>query len=85
MRSRIRRRRSLRGARGVTYCVYEGRRIYQPRRDDRPVACYRTKKEATRHLARIKRAGKVGTITWRDVVGQERGEVWAGLARRRTR
>lgn len=77
-----RRRRGL-GARGVDYCVYEGRRFYMPRRGDHPVACYRTKKKAMKHLNRIKRAGKVGTVTWRDAIGQERAEALSGRRRRR--
>jgi hypothetical protein len=76
-------RSGLRGAHGVEYCVYEGRRFYTPKRGDHPVRCYRTQRDAKRHLARLKRSGKTGTMTWRDVIGQERAMELAGRRRGR--
>lgn len=63
--------RTGRGGAILYYCVYEDVRRYTPRRGDRPAGCYRTKSEARRHLRRLRREGRKGTMMWHDIIGQE--------------
>jgi len=69
----------------IEYCIYEDVHRYTPRRGDRIAACYRLKKDAQKHLRRLRREGRKGTMMWHDIIGQQYAEELAGRRRRRRR